>query len=107
MRRYLESLGRTWGEFKRYRLGLFSLGVLVFYGKLWATHGWGRRMEKAMSEEEFKNYWMEKWTGDGLEREVLEKLYETIRPVVDALGSARLTHHIRWLRETRRLLSRH
>ncbi|RLE97810.1 MAG: hypothetical protein DRJ96_02860 [Thermoprotei archaeon] len=86
---------------------LYKTAVLDMYGKLYGTHGWGRRMEKAMSGEEFKNYWIEKWAGDGLEREVLEKLYETIRPVVDALGGARLTHHIRWLRETRRLLSRH
>jgi hypothetical protein len=39
-------------------------------------HSWGFNAWKAMSDEEFKGWWIKHWAGQGLNTETLEKLYE-------------------------------
>lgn len=39
-------------------------------------HRWGFGGWKAMTEDEFKSWWLEHWSSQGLKREVLERLYE-------------------------------
>jgi len=82
-----------------FELRLYKTAVIEMYGKLYGPHRWGAEMERSMSEGEFRSYWLDKWSSEGLDRSVLEQLYSSLRPVVDTLGGVRTSERIRFLRE--------
>ncbi len=59
---------------------------------------------KAMTVEEFKAWWTEYWSSQGLRREVLEEIWKAVRPVADAFGARRVEEKLRLLREKLRRL---
>ena len=81
------------------RLRLYESAALDVYGSLYGVHKWGTEMHRAMTPEELKGYWLSKWSGDGLDPAVLEKLWETVKPVVDTFGAVRASARMRFLRE--------
>ncbi len=82
-----------------YKLRLYKTAVIEMYGKLYNPHRWGAEMERSMSADEFKKYWLEKWSSEGLDRSILEKLYDSVRGTVDALGAVRTRERLRFIRE--------
>jgi len=81
------------------RLRLYKSAALEIYGALYSPHRWGAEMQKAMGPEELKRFWVSKWSGDGLNPDTLSKLWDAVKPVIDAFGSARTTARMRFLRE--------
>jgi len=81
-----------------WKIRLYQSAVLEIYGKLFGVHRWGTEMEVSMSEEEFRNYWLDKWEAEGLDRAILEGLYGTLKPIVVSLGLVRQTSYYRFIR---------
>ena len=82
-----------------FKLRLYKTAALELYGALYGVHRWGSEMQRALSSEELKSFWIGKWSDDGLDPAVLEKLWEAVKPVVDVLGAARLQARARFIRE--------
>jgi len=82
-----------------FKLRLYKTAALELYGALYGVHRWGSEMQRALTLEELKSFWIGKWSADGLDPAVLERLWETVKPVIDALGSARLEARTRFIRE--------
>jgi len=65
----------------------YITAVLQLVGHVGKRHRWGYAAYKAMTDEELKAWWLEHWAGMGLDRAVLERLYESVkvwlRPVVE------------------------
>ena len=80
------------------RLRSYKSAALQIFGELTAMHRWGTEMYKAMSEEELREWWLEKWSRDGLDRGVLEAIYRSIRPRIDTFIDRRFRERMRFLR---------
>jgi len=65
----------------------YITAVLQLVGHVGKRHRWGYAAYKAMTDEELKAWWIEHWVAMGLDRAVLERLYESVkvwlRPVVE------------------------
>ncbi|RLE96894.1 MAG: hypothetical protein DRJ96_05315 [Thermoprotei archaeon] len=81
-----------------FQLRLYKTAVIEMYAKLYSSHIWGAEMERSMSADEYRAFWLEKWGSEGLDRSILEKLYDYVRSVVDALGSVRVRERTRFIR---------
>ena len=64
--------------------------VLQLVGHIGKRHKWGYVAYKAMIEEELKSWWLEHWSSMGLEREVLEKLYENTKTWIKSVVEKKL-----------------
>lgn len=53
-------------------------------------HFWGYGAYKAMTDDEFYEYWLNYWQGQGLNRDLLIKIYEVIRPYLHNLREEKL-----------------
>ena len=62
-----------------YRLNLYCRAVNQLIGHRKKRHKWGYSAFKTMTEDEFKKWWLEYWTRQGLNRDVLEMLYEGVK----------------------------
>jgi len=82
-----------------FKLRLYKSAALDIYGSLYGVHRWGDEMQRAMSAEELKRFWLSKSSGDGLDSGVLEAIWENVKPVIDILGSARASARMRFIRE--------
>ena len=82
-----------------FRLRLYKTAALELYGTLYGVHRWGSEMQRALTPDALKRYWIEKWSGDGLDPRVLEAIWASAKPAIDALGSARLQVRTRFIRE--------
>jgi len=61
-----------------YRANMYRRAVLQLIGHRKKRHRWGYAAYKAMTEEEFKTWWIDHWKRQGLNPDVLEKLYEVV-----------------------------
>jgi len=65
----------------------YVTAVLQLIGHVGKRHRWGYVAYKAMTDEELKTWWLEHWVAMGLDRVVLERLYDHVkvwlRPVVE------------------------
>jgi len=83
-----------------FRMRLYKTAALEMYGKLYSQHRWGAEMERSMPEDEYREFWIGKWEREGLDRATLERLYDAVRPVVDALGARRVAEGAQLIRRT-------
>ena len=81
------------------KLRLYKSAVLQLFGDLTQMHRWGSEMFTSMTEDELKNWWLERWTRAGLNRETLEELYGRIRGTVSTYTSRRHKERLRFLRK--------
>jgi len=63
----------------------YVTAVLQLLGHRGKRHRWGYGTYRAMAEEELRAWWLEHWSAMGLDRGVLERLYDTLGPLLDAL----------------------
>ena len=56
-------------------------------------------MFRTMTPDQLKQYWVDKWSADGLDPDVLSAVWDNVKPVIDILGSARTTARMRFIRE--------
>lgn len=81
-----------------YRLRLYKSAILDLFGALTGQHRWGSEMERSMTDEELKNYWVSKWGSDGLDPNILKVLYDSLISVIKAYGNVRVKDRLRFLR---------
>jgi len=82
-----------------FKLRLYKSAALDIYGSLYGVHRWGDEMQRAMSAEELKRFWLSKWSAEGLDLGALEAIWENVKPVVDILGRERVSARMRFIRE--------
>jgi hypothetical protein len=61
----------------------YITAVLQLWGHRGKRHKWGYGVFKVASLEEYKNWWLEYWSSQGLDREVLEELYRRVEPFLE------------------------
>jgi hypothetical protein len=64
----------------------------------------GLAMYKSMTPEEFKNWWIGYWSGQGLDPAVLEEIWKAVAPLADSLGAARTRDKLRFIRSKLRMV---
>jgi hypothetical protein len=57
--------------------------VLQLAGHRGKRHRWGYGVFKVASLDELKSWWLEYWSSQGLDREVLEELYRRVEPFLE------------------------
>ena len=77
---------------------LYKTAALQLYSLRYSDNKLGMEMYRAMTEEEFKQWWLGYWKQHGLREDVLNTIYERIKPVADALGRARTIEKLRFIR---------
>jgi len=74
----------------KYRLNMYKRAVAMLIGHKKKRHKWGYSAFKDMSEEEFKEFWLEYWSKQGLDINILNELYDSvirwIQPLRQRLG---------------------
>ena len=81
------------------RLRLYKSAALDIYGSLYGVHRWGSEMQRAMSADEYKQYWISKWSADSLDPDVLSAIWDNVKPVIDILGNVHVSARMRFIRE--------
>ncbi|MHC1593721.1 MAG: hypothetical protein ACXQT2_00185 [Methanotrichaceae archaeon] len=81
------------------KLRLYKSAVLQLFGDLSSPHRWGVGMQRTMSEDELRRWWIERWVDLGLDRDTLETLYSYLRKRVDTYTSVRQRERLRFLRK--------
>ena len=76
-----------------FRRNMYRQAVKQLIGHRKKRHRWGYEAFKTMSEEEFKEWWLEYWSKQGLNRGLLEVIYDRVskwlphlRSEVESLG---------------------
>jgi len=82
---------------------MYQNAVLEIYG-LSSPHKWGLEMQRSMSQDEYKQYWLEKWTRYGLDPDILNELWSRTISVVQRYSDIRTETRLRFLRNRLRLV---
>jgi hypothetical protein len=82
-----------------FKLRLYKSAALDIYGSLYGVHRWGSEMQRAMSADEMRQYWINKWSADGLDPDVLSAIWDNVKPVIDILGNVHVSARLRFIRE--------
>jgi len=77
---------------------MYRVATRQLYGLLYSDNKRGTAMFKNMSEDEFRSWWIEYWSSQGLDADILNKIYNVARPAVDAMGGARVIEKLRFIR---------
>jgi hypothetical protein len=64
--------------------------VLQLVGHRGKRHEWGYRVFKVASLDELKSWWLDYWSGQGLDRGVLEELYNRVEPFLEKFISKKV-----------------
>jgi len=86
-----------------FQLRLYKSAILDLYGMLYSPHRWGEEAIRVSTKDEIKSFWVEKWAGHGLDRGVLERLFDALYGVITAYGAERARARLRFLRYRMRL----
>jgi len=68
----------------------YKNAVLQIYGWKAKRHKWGFNAWRFTTDEEFKQWWLNHWTAQGLNRQTLERLYEGVKRWLPTLRSRKL-----------------
>jgi len=83
---------------------LYITAALQLYSLRYSDNKQGIEMYKRMSEDEFKNYWIEYWSKQGLDINVLERIYNEMKDVINMYGFIRTREKIRFIRKKLRMV---
>jgi hypothetical protein len=86
----IEAMVKNWLDNNVPNLDVFTrrkyvTAVLQLFGHLGKRHRWGYKIFKLMSDEELKSWWIDYWVQQGLDRDVLEKLWSFIAPLLPSI----------------------
>jgi len=83
-----------------FTLNLYSTAVLNLYGVLYNPHKWGYESQRAMAQDQLKQWWVTKWSAEGLDPNVLSTLFDNLLPIIRAFGKQRQqrrTNFMNWM----------
>ncbi|RLJ03208.1 MAG: hypothetical protein DRP11_01445 [Candidatus Aenigmatarchaeota archaeon] len=78
---HIESLVENLLEGKgidQFRLNMYKRAVLQLIGHKKKRHRWGYGAYESMTDEEFKEYWIDYWVKQGLDKNTLVNLYNSV-----------------------------
>jgi len=78
---------------------LYKTAILRLFGALGSPHKWGEEMFRAMSDEELKNWWIERWSREGLRRDILEEIFNKLFNRIKTYNRLREKERLRFLRK--------
>ena len=70
-----------------FKRNMYKRAVAMLVGHRKKRHNWGYDAFKSMSEDEFKAWWLEYWCRQGLDINILNRLYEMVKPCLQNLRS--------------------
>lgn len=70
-----------------FRLNLYRRAAAMLIGHKKKRHRWGYAAFRDMTEEEFKQWWLDYWAKQGLNTSLLEKIYERVGKWLPSLRS--------------------
>jgi len=79
-------------------LNMYKMAALHLYGVKSSPHKWGYDSPRAMSDEELRDWWIDKWASSGLDRDILSRIYDVVKTQVNAYSSVRASNIFRSLR---------
>jgi hypothetical protein len=68
----------------------YNVAVQQLFSRLTRDGGWGYETYRSMTVEELKTQWIEEWTGKGLDRSILENLFDKAMQAIKFYGPQRL-----------------
>jgi hypothetical protein len=68
----------------------YVTAVLQLVGHVGKRHKWGYKVFRIMSDDELKQWWVDYWGQQGLDRSVLEKLWSLVAPLLPAIVAKKL-----------------
>jgi len=80
-----------------FRLRLYKTAALEIFGVLGSPHKKGVEFYRELSKEELERFWLEKWSRMGLERNVLEKIFDAVYSRILSFSRERQRDRFRFL----------
>jgi len=77
------------------KIRMYKSAVLQLISYPAKRHKWGYDAYKAMSDEEFKSWWIERWVQQGLNSSLLNELYEAVRKWMKEYRNLKLQQGLR------------
>jgi hypothetical protein len=84
-----EMVDRELGDLPLFLRNQYNVAVQQLYSRLTKDGGWGREAYRAMTVEQLKAEWVEEWSGKGLDRGVLERLFDKALKTIRLLAPLR------------------
>jgi hypothetical protein len=90
LRYSIETMVKNWLDNNVPNLDVFTrrkyvTAVLQLIGHVGKRHRWGYKIYRLMSDEELKSWWIDYWVQQGLDRDVLEKLWNLVAPLLPSI----------------------
>jgi hypothetical protein len=63
-------------------INMYATAVRQLFGHIYKRHGWGMKLWSMLNDDELKVYWVEYWSRQGLDYNVLSALYDYIIDIV-------------------------
>jgi len=81
-------------------INMYAMAVRQLFGHMYKRHKWGMDLWTMLSDEELKTYWVGYWTSQGLDPDVLNKIYDRIKDIAPYLARRKyeLGRSVRWSR---------
>jgi ABC-type microcin C transport system permease subunit YejB len=77
---------------------LYRVAAKQLYSLKYSDNKKGLAMYKSMTEDEFKTWWKNYWSNQGLDPDILEEIYRRISPLIQDLGDIRVRDKLRFVR---------
>jgi hypothetical protein len=77
------------GDLPLFLRNQYNVAVQQLYSRLTKDGGWGREAYRAMAVDQLKREWVEEWSEKGLDRGVLERLFDKAMKMIRLLAPLR------------------
>jgi hypothetical protein len=98
---YVEStLSKLLPNADKFSINMYATAVRQLFGHVYKRHRWGMDLWSMLTDEELKTYWVSYWTSQGLDPDVLNRIYDRIKDIVSHLARRKyeLGRSVRWSR---------
>jgi hypothetical protein len=98
---YVESvLQKLLPDADKFTINTYASAVRQLFGHMYKRHRWGIDLWSMLDDEELKTYWISYWTSQGLDPDVLNKIYDRIKDILQYLARRKyeLGRSVRWSR---------
>jgi len=82
-----------------FTLRQYKVAVDNIYSSLFQQHRWGNEAQQAMTQQQLQQWWVSKWSANGLDPNVLNALFNAIYPLIIAQGKVRTSNRLNFLRK--------